>query len=227
MTTTVAGILLASLLGSAHCAAMCGGFVCFYASDTHRLRSHAAYNVGRLMSYAALGAVAGIIGSGITHAGVLAGVGRGAAIVAGTLMILWGGAGILTAAGVPAGRSAGVLARRLLEPGLRRALDLVRERPVPVRAFTLGVATALLPCGWLYVFVVAAGSTGNPASGAVIMATFWLGTVPAMLAVGFGAQKLFGSLRQRLPAISAAAILVIGILTLTGRLTMDAVRHGH
>ena len=46
-------MLVASLLGSAHCAGMCGGFVCFYSGGTGAtratLRAHAPYNGGRLV----------------------------------------------------------------------------------------------------------------------------------------------------------------------------------
>ena len=34
MITTTAGVLIASLVGSVHCAGMCGGFVCFYAGSS-------------------------------------------------------------------------------------------------------------------------------------------------------------------------------------------------
>ena len=58
MTPLVLAVLAASLLGSPHCAAMCGGFVCFYAGAgrAHRAgRRHVAYNAGRLVSYVLLG----------------------------------------------------------------------------------------------------------------------------------------------------------------------------
>ena len=35
MTGTVSAILLASFLGSVHCAGMCGAFVCFYTGTAH------------------------------------------------------------------------------------------------------------------------------------------------------------------------------------------------
>src|SRR6185503_12294429 len=93
--TLLLSILAASLLGSVHCAAMCGGFVCLYAGTgtTHdvRVRPHAAYNLGRLASYLFLGALAGSVGRGIDQIGGIAGVGRLAAIVGGALMVAWGG----------------------------------------------------------------------------------------------------------------------------------------
>jgi sulfite exporter TauE/SafE len=60
------------------------------------------------------------------------------------------------------------------------------------------------------------------------MLVFWAGTLPAMLAIGFGAQRLFGPLRRRLPVVSAVAVAVIGMLALTGRLAMTVTApHGH
>jgi len=89
-----AGVLVASLVGSIHCAAMCGGFVCAYAGPGARrglsnLPAHLAYNGGRLVSYVTLGLVAGAIGARVDDLGRLAGMGRGAAVLAGILMVVW------------------------------------------------------------------------------------------------------------------------------------------
>ena len=69
MTALIATVLGASLLGSAHCAGMCGGFVAFYAGGAASLRGraawscHLAYNGGRLAAYATLGGAAGLLGA--------------------------------------------------------------------------------------------------------------------------------------------------------------------
>lgn len=232
MTGSALGILAASLLGSVHCAAMCGGFVCFYAGSanptrgTVPMRAHAAYNVGRLVSYLFLGAVAGAIGSGVTQLGVLAGLANAATIVAGVLMIGWAVSTIAAERGVSLGAPAVPAGwQRLLGGVLRR----VAEQPVAVRAATTGLATTLLPCGWLYVFVAAAAGTGNVRDATLVMAMFWLGTVPALVAVGVGAQRVFGPLRNRLPTLGALTVLAIGVLAITGRLALSAgtAVHGH
>jgi hypothetical protein len=44
---------------------------------------------------------------------------------------------------------------------------------------------------------------------------------PALLAVGLGAQRVFGPLRQRLPLLSAALVLVMGLLSISGRFSMQ------
>jgi uncharacterized protein len=229
MTAALPTILVASLLGSGHCAAMCGGFVCFYASDARELRAHVLYNIGRLISYVSLGLVAGAVGSGVAHAGAVVGVGRIAAILGGLLMVLWGTARLASAFGGRAfapGISSAIAAR--MQRTIGRALGALRDRGTGARALAMGLFTTLLPCGWLYVFVAAAAATGSPFEGAVAMTAFWLGTLPAMLAVGFGAQRIFGSFRKTLPLASAVVVVIIGVLTMTGRLAMNAgISHGH
>jgi sulfite exporter TauE/SafE len=59
-----------------------------------------------------------------------------------------------------------------------------------------------------------AGSTGGVLAGAVVMAVFWVGTVPILLAIAVGAARLLGPLTRRLPVISATFVLVLGLLTI-------------
>ena len=70
MIALAGSVLVASLLGSPHCAGMCGGFVCFYAAQGGRgqARAHAAYNFGRLFSYLVLGLLAGALGRTLEQA---------------------------------------------------------------------------------------------------------------------------------------------------------------
>jgi len=222
----VGSVLAASLLGSAHCAGMCGGFVCFYTADGRaRMLAHVAYHGGRLLSYVALGLGAGAIGAGVTRAGALVGVSRGATIVAGALMVLWGGARLLEAFGVKWPARLGQVAAGGGGP-IAHALRAVAGRPPVERAFVLGLATTLLPCGWLYAFVATAAGTGAPLPGALVMTVFWAGTLPALAAVGLAARGAFGPLSRRLPALTAFAVLVLGALTLAGRLDAPAVSAG-
>jgi uncharacterized protein len=225
MITAAFGILAASLLGSVHCAAMCGGFVCLYSGAAEpnavSLRSHALYNVGRLVSYLLLGAAAGALGAGVTQVGTFAGVGRAATIVAGALMIGWAVSMIAAQHGVRIGFGSTTVPR-WWQQGIGRLLHAIRQQPTSVRAALTGLGTTLLPCGWLYVFVASAGGTGTVRDGMLVMAIFWLGTVPALLAIGVGAQRIFGPFRRKLPTLGAVTVLVMGVLSVTGRLAMNA-----
>lgn len=221
MIDVLAPVFVASLLGSPHCAGMCGPVVCLYASERgprHRL-AHVAYNGGRLVSYLSLGVVAGLAGAGLDRAGTLAGIPRVATLVAGVLMVLWGAVTLAAALGhrSPA----------LAVPGsLRRALSATVQRlqthPPLVRALGLGLVTTLLPCGWLYAFVALAAGTGSVLTGALVMAVFWLGTLPMLTALGLVAGRALGPFRRRLPMVSAAVLVLLGLWTLAGRVRLHA-----
>lgn len=215
--TLAFSVLVASLLGSVHCAGMCGGFVCFYAGGgPARTASHMAYNAGRLVSYLGLGALAGLAGAAVERVGALAGLSRAAAIVSGTLMVAWGLSTLLAARGVRLPRLEG-------RPGtcnpLGSLLARVRSQPAVVRAAATGLLTTLLPCGWLYAFVAAAAGAGSVARAMLTMGFFWLGTLPMMLAAGYGVQRIAGPLRARLPVVMASAVVVMGLLAVAGRLS--------
>ena len=226
--TLLLGVLLASLAGSIHCAAMCGAFVCAYAAPTRQASprglTHAAYHLGRLTSYVTLGATAGWIGSGVDRIGALVGIGRAAAIVAGVLMVAWGlneiarASGVKLAVRLPGGDAVG--AKRLLGSALLAA----RDRSATFRAAALGLLTTLIPCGWLYAFVVTAGATGSAVTGAVTMLAFWTGTVPALMIVAVSARRAAGSLGRRFAIAAPALVVVLGLLSISGRLHPPVLR---
>lgn len=214
------GIFVASLAGSPHCAAMCGPFLAFAAAGDGASPNHGgrvpplvAYHGGRLISYLLLGVAAGTLGAGVERLGNVAGLGRAAAIVSGVLMVAWGVQAFLAHAG---------WRPRLHAPGiLHRTLGAVVGRVGGMSSFAragvIGLATALLPCGWLYVFVASAGGTGSPARAALVMLLFWSGTLPVMATMGMGLQRLAGPARRHLPLVTATIVVAIGLFTIAGR----------
>jgi sulfite exporter TauE/SafE len=54
------------------------------------------------------------------------------------------------------------------------------------------------------------------------MVVFWTGSLPVMVTVGYGLQRLAGPLRARLPIVTAATVVVIGLFTIAGRLQLPA-----
>ena len=227
--TLALAVLAASLLGSVHCAAMCGAFVCFYTAGPKASRSveaagHGAYNLGRLLAYVTLGLIGGALGLGLDSAGARAGIQQGAAIVAGLLMIAWGTHALLAAGGV---RVAGPAVPRAWQQAMGGVVMSVRTSPPVTRAFVTGLATALLPCGWLWAFVITAAGTGTPLAAAGTMAVFWMGTLPMMVAVGAGARRFAGRFGARLPVASAVVVILLGALSIGGRLGMPGTRWVH
>ena len=227
MTALFATVFFASLLGSVHCAGMCGGFIAFYAgSDATGGRArwfgHLAYSGGRLLTYSILGVFAGWLGRAVDLAGSFAGVGRIAAVLAGLSMVAWGSVGVLRALGLSLPRLP--LPARL-ERLYGRSLQTMRGRPPVVRAAILGLASTLLPCGWLYAFAVTAAGTASPLWGAAVMASFWLGTLPMLVGLGAAVQHLAGPLRRHLPAVSALALVCVGLLAVSQRMRVPNLMH--
>jgi sulfite exporter TauE/SafE len=217
MTVLLGTVLVASLVGSLHCVGMCGPFVAFYAGDdasrgTRRLLSHAAYSAGRLAAYEALGLAAGSVGAALDLAGSLAGFQRAAGVAAGTIMIGWGVLALLRLRGVRM-----LAARTGTAAWLQRAFRVVADAPPVLRAGSVGLLSGLLPCGWLWAFLVAAAGTGSTVGGAAVMAAFWLGTVPALVAAGLGAQLLAAPLRRHVPAVTAVLLVALGIFAIVSR----------
>ena len=215
--------LSASVLGSLHCAGMCGGLVAFQlgqADYSRRFRSHLSYHFGRLVIYLLLGAFAGFVGAGLDGFGALFAWQRPAAFFGGAWMVGWGLV-LLYQQRYPSSASAsgpGMLAR-YVAPLYR----WIHARPGPGSALILGLLSAFLPCGWLYLFVGAAASQGRPTFGALFMGVFWLGTLPLLGTFGVIVSRLSEPLRRVLPTCAAVILLATGLYTLQARVRMDVI----
>jgi len=219
MTGLVVSVLMVSLLGSLHCAGMCGAFLAIAVSPPGDRRVsqaalQVAYHLGRLVTYCTLGACAGWFGSALDMGGSLIGVQRVATILAATFCI---GFGIVTI-----GRLRGIafprapLPARLIGVVTRLQRRALHCSPVPRAAIT-GLLTTLLPCGWLYAFVIAAGGSASPLQAVVIMTVFWLGTLPVMITLGAGVRALAGRFSEYLPAATACTMIGMGLVTIAWR----------
>lgn len=198
------GLMLALFLaglagGFTHCAGMCGSFVLAQvgarlerlpaAAFGLRARMAAAallpYHLGRLTTYAALGAAAGGLAGTLVQATQFRVVLPAFLILAATLF-----AGQLAFELAPALRAArGGQAGKLAAVVGRIAGPLFAD-PRGWRGYVLGAALGFLPCGLLYSALAAAAGSGGALAGGLGMAAFVAGTVPALLAVGYGGTAL-------------------------------------
>ena len=198
-------LFLAGLIGGpTHCGAMCGGFVLGQVADRmtsiplgglcewRRLAGAALvpYHLGRLTTYAGLGALMGAgSASLLPH------------WVATTLLLL--GAVLFLLRGFARAplfwsRAVGGMARRA---GGNR--------------FLLGLALGFLPCGFLYAALTIAAAGQSALAGALGMVAFGLGTVPTLVAVGVAGQ-VAGRRWQARIARWSPALMVVNALLLVG-----------
>ncbi|QFU00603.1 hypothetical protein FIU83_02990 [Halomonas sp. THAF5a] len=205
----LAAAFVFGLLGGAHCIGMCGGIMSALTfAVPPSMRSPArlsglllGYNLGRIGSYMAAGALAAALGTLIA----LSPQARlGLQALAAVMLILmalyiadwWKGLLRVEAVG-----------RRLwhhLEPVGRRLMPVVR---VP-QAFALGAVWGWLPCGLVYSMLAWSLAIADPLRGAALMGAFGLGTLPALLATGLAARQ-FGTLIRHPATRTLAALSII------------------
>lgn len=221
-------LFLAGLAGGAtHCSAMCAPFVLAQASagagaggGVLRRLSGAAllpYHLGRVLGYAALGALAGGTAGAVARLGGLELV--LAALLAGGAVLMLGQALRQGAPFLPARLAA--VAGRLALPGagglpvtLARPLSALLAAPSGARGVLLGLLLSALPCGMLYGAVAVAAAAGSALAGGIAMAAFALGTVPALVGVAT-LGRFFGRRHGRaMGAVGAGLFALNGVLLL-------------
>lgn len=215
MIALAASVLAASLVGSLHCAGMCGGLAAACTSpsacDASDARaSMAAYHLGRLASYVAVGGVCGAAGLVLQTGGLLVGVQQAAALAAGIAVAISGVAMLMAHAAPRTGKACVPRALQSATTHVMRSAMLLH--PV-ARAAVLGLATPLLPCGWLWAFAVVAAGTASAMMGAAVMMAFWLGTVPVLALIGTGIHALGVRHRQVVGALAGVAMIAVGLHT--------------
>ena len=216
-------VFLASLTGSLHCAGMCGGFVSLYSSMAKNCaRAHLLYHLGRLVCYCLLGVLAGLVGENLNQLSAMIGLQQITTVFLGVSLVITGL--IILRPALIGPRFSAIVAKLGLRSGvwqstaqffMGRLLKLKDSLPRDSFALLLGLGSALLPCGWLYLYVVAAGSTSSPFMGAALMAVFWAGTLPALLFVGQFSR--FGSslLGRYTPTLVGIILVLAGIFSLS------------
>ena len=182
---------LAGLLGSGHCFGMCGGIAGSLGALTGtNNRSIAApalqFNLGRLLGYALLGALAGGILGAAGEIMALKPLGKWLRALTALMVLLiglrflfgWRGLDLIEKGGAG-------LWRRIMPLAVR-----ISQRHDWIGRLGLGVCWGFLPCGLVYTVLITAASTGHAAAGAITMIAFGMGTLPAMLGLTLAAPAL-------------------------------------
>lgn len=234
--------LFVGLLGGAHCLGMCGPLVSVYADrlsereqtdslTLFQVRQHALFNVGRALSYAALGAAFALAGSlifGAVDALSLFGTG-----VRGTMGLLVGSAIILTGVGYLAGRSSAM--DRFTPAPVTRLFGRISgwatarvDRLVGgPRILGLGAIHGLLPCPIIYPAYLYAFATGAPARSAALLGLLGLGTIPTLFLYGTLLGQVSARRRKTLHRALGASFLVLGYIPLSHGLMLLGVAVPH
>ncbi len=191
-------IFLTSLLGSIHCIGMCGPIVLVLGSNRFSL---IFYHLGRLVSYLILGGIAFAMG-GIVLAPFAHSVTALISPFSLGLVFLW--------------MSLRSFQKRSFHlkfsPKLSKKFSYFvgeshRGRRVYLSRFFVGLLSFSLPCGWLYGVVIGATTTNNIFLSLIMMAAFWLGTVPMLFIAPTFLKKVLDPLKDKMPYLTGSIFL--------------------
>ena len=164
---------MVGLVGSLHCVGMCGPIAMALPYQGRNKLTTAVnviqYNAGRVITYALLGGLIGLLGEGL----FLAGMQRAFSVGAGVLLLL---AAIL---------SLHLTSNFIRVPGINRmffwlksTLGRLINSGSSRSLLVIGMLNGLLPCGLVYLAIVGAMAAGSVIKGMSYMALFGIGTIP-------------------------------------------------
>ncbi|UJP66868.1 sulfite exporter TauE/SafE family protein [Mongoliitalea daihaiensis] len=195
---------LLGFFGSFHCLGMCGPIaLAVSAKDNSRfIANKIIYNLGRTLTYAALGAVIGLVGFSLA----LAGIQQWISIGMGVLILLMAffykrSERYITQSGLFG-----------LVNQLKSKLGFFLKRGGTQAFFASGLLNGLLPCGMVYIALIASLALQSPWEGALYMFFFGIGTIPMLLAVMLSGKVLPLVWRERFVRSVPYFAMFIGIL---------------
>lgn len=200
IVTPITSFIIGLVASVSSCLAVVGGLVLSLSATVSQdkvsdVRPMMLFHGGRLISFAVLGGVLGVIGSAFSISFTLTAV---LGIIASAIMILLG----LNLVGVFK-KSIITLPSDIFS--FFRKIEHKTFAP-----FLVGAGTFFLPCGFTQAMQVAALSSGSFLSGLMIMTAFAIGTLPMLALLSFGsasfAQSKYASL-----FFKSSGVLVIGL----------------
>ncbi|TNF40926.1 MAG: sulfite exporter TauE/SafE family protein [Bacteroidetes bacterium] len=206
MTILISALIL-GMMGSFHCAGMCGPIA--IALPLHgntvpqKIFGGALYNIGRTITYGAMGAIFGLLGQGIEMIGFQQWI----SVIMGALMII----SVLFPALF---RNQYNLDKSMFSVvgNLKKSIGQMFSVRSFSSLFFIGLLNGLLPCGLVYIAIAGAIGTGDVAQGTLYMILFGLGTIPMMLAISLAGNMMGLALRNRINKLIPVLVVVVGLL---------------
>jgi len=194
-------------LGSFHCIGMCGPIALSvplagrtgWAALTRGL----TYNAGRILMYAILGTLVGLIGQQFMFARFQQVLSM---VVGVSILVFLFLPGRITRKVDPTAWLAGPFLR------LRSTFHALFRSRGPVGPFALGLINGLLPCGLVYVGLAGALALGGPLNGATFMMAFGMGTVPVMISIILAGDLISLQWRVKVRKLLPIMFALMGVL---------------
>lgn len=194
------------LIGSLHCAGMCGPIAFALPYDrSHWFKAilgNYLYQFGRIITYTILGLLIGLVGRGFSFAGLS----QWLSIIVGVAMIL-----AVVIPRIPFFNQLNMHITMSVSK-VKQWMGLFIQKRGNSAFFMTGLVNGLLPCGLVYMGLLGALGTGESMKGAYFMFMFGLGTFPMMFLLGWSGSFLTNKLRQQFQKLVPVLVVAIGIL---------------
>lgn len=209
-------LFAAGLLTGFHCISMCGGFIVSYTTKNalkgnKGFFQHLVYGVSKVVSYAVIGGLFGLVGGFIAFSTQLRGI---IAILAGAFMIFYA----LSMFGLNFFR------RFQFNPRFLTKLSLAATHKSDNPYFAplaTGLLTGLfIACGPLQAMYLYAIGSGSFKIGAISLGVFGIGTLPVMLGFGGLITVVSRKTTNRILKISAILVFIIGLIMINTGLAL-------
>ncbi len=204
------------LIGSTHCLGMCGPLALAIPMSTSQriVMAYQAlkYNLGRVLTYALLGAVFGLLGMSVE----LAGFQKGFSIVIGIFLLF---AAFFSLNWESKLANSSPLARffQIIKKQIGRLLRNDSRQS----HLLIGVFNGFLPCGMVYLAIAGAVTTGSIVNGALFMMLFGLGTIPLMLGIMLLGNVVKPSFKKVLRSIAPVIMVAFALLLIARGLNIN------
>ncbi|OWY21325.1 sulfite exporter TauE/SafE family protein [Sphingobacteriales bacterium UPWRP_1] len=181
------------LLGSFHCVGMCGPIALAlpYRGNSYWVSALNVllYNVGRAITYSLLGALLGLAGKGVA----LSGYQQALSVAIGVLLLLMA---LLSVNFESRVQQIGVV--KHFTGRVKKMLAKLLQSNGSLTMLGIGILNGFLPCGFVYLGLAGALTTSGILHGALFMALFGLGTIPAMMSVSLLGNVISLNLRKKI-----------------------------
>ena len=199
--------LTLGFLGSFHCVGMCGPIALAlplnHDSWLSKISGTLIYNFGRILTYALLGGLFGLLGQSLVIAGYQQ-------IVSITL-----GVAILILVLLPNKTHSRYKLTSFIYAyvgKLKQRLSILFKKKSYSSLFFIGTLNGMLPCGLVYLGIAGAIASGSSVQGSIFMVSFGLGTLPAMLTLSLLGNSISLNFRNKINKAVPVFVVAMALL---------------
>lgn len=203
----LATAIVFGFLGSLHCLGMCAPLLWAIPENPQKKAkwwlNKLTYNFSRITTYALLGLIIGLVGEGISFAGWQQHLSwiTGVILIVGLCLSIWGNR-------IPFFKTSSTYVHRLVQRGISKTL---RKHTLKSQMF-FGLLNGLLPCGLVYMALIASLSMETIEGSMIYMVLFGLGTLPMMLGAAILKQSVLSFKSISFNKLYPKIVLTIALL---------------